>query len=755
VENKAKKAVAILVLCSFLFVACSGSNAEDEGSGENTFLDEYVYMPRQINFPNPEYPIQGATSFGERICYWYVNFAPEIVIVNMMADGSDKQETKIPLQGSAFIAGVQITDDGYYKVVRDEYHEDSNSVVIFGMYDRQGTEIFSRDLTNIVAPDMAYFNLEQAVFTNDGSLALTVMDDHGRNLYLFDKDGTLKGSLSISIGQINPIGLHNLVALRDGRVLALHRDGDSNYLQEVDFTTGDWGEVIPFPIKNASNLLPAMNNQPFDLLVGDGNYLYGYVFDTETITPLISWEQAGISTTSIYHIGQLADERIFIFSTVVRLSGDIFVHETKLFVLTRTDRANLMAERTVLTLGMLGSTLLHEELIQEVMEFNRTNPHYQIEIINYLDEADGDFEAAEMRHSLDMITGNAPDIIIYRPLREDISDFMVDLYTLIDSDPELDRTDFFPNILRVYESPAGTLPFIGNSFSISTMITMRDTADKILPLTFDSVIRQVEETSAQHVFGERLSRESFFFDSLYYSGNYFIDWDNNRAYLDSEDFITLLEIAAHLPGSWDVYEMFLESDGTWESSLAEYEQFRNGEQLLRSFHLGSLRLFRETWAFLGDIVAVGMPTGTGGQHAIYKALSSVGIYAGSQNHDAAWSFVRSFLTFDSAIHPELPLRIDKFDAHITAMMTPRIAGGEEQPIQAWHYPNLNLYAMTEEEAAILREIIDTADLRLQYDHTIGAIIQEVLDDFFNGLRTAEDTARIIQNRVQTVLNERR
>jgi hypothetical protein len=289
----------------------------------------------------------------------------------MMADGSDKQEIQIPIQGSnAFIAGVQITDDGYYKIVRDEYHADINSVVIYGMYDQQGAPIYSRDLTNVISPNRTSFRLEQAVFTGDGSLALTVMGDHGSDLYLFDKDGTSRGSLSVSISQI---GYHSLVALRDGRVLALHRDGDDNYLQEVDFTAGDWGEEISLPIRNVRKLMPATNDQPFDLLVDDGSYLYGYVFETETITPLISWVEAGISTANIYHIGQLADERVFMFSLVSKLSGDIVIHNTELYVLTRTDRANMMAERTVLTLGMLGSTLLHEELIQEVMAFNRAN----------------------------------------------------------------------------------------------------------------------------------------------------------------------------------------------------------------------------------------------------------------------------------------------------------------------------------------------------------------------------------------------
>ena len=55
---------------------------------------------------------------------------------------------------------------------------------------------------------------------------------------------------------------------------------------------------------------------------------------------------------------------------------------------------------------------------------------------------------------------------------------------------------------------------------------------------------------------------------------------------------------------------------------------------------------------------------------------------------------------------------------------------------------------------MIREIIDTASLRWNYDYTIMMIINEGIDDFFAGLRTAEDTARIMQNRVQTVLNER-
>jgi len=720
---------------------------------DNTFFEEYVFLPLQINFPDLPYPIQGATAFGEDIYYWYVNSAPDIVIVSMMADGSDKQETRIPVQGfDASIGGVKITDDGCYKVVLNEFHEGRGNIVVYNMYDQQGEQVYSRDLSDIISPNRASVILEQAVFAEDGNLALSVWGERGTELFLFDSEGTSKGTLSLGNNQM---GFHNLVKLRDGRVMALHRDGESNYLQEVDFTIGDWGEETPLPIRNARKLLSAMDDRPFDLLVDDGSYLYGYSFETETKTPLISWIEAGITSARSYHIGQLADERVFVFNMVSTPLGDTFRYNTELYVLTRTTRVNMVAEKTVLTLGLLGSLMVYEELIEEVMAFNRANPHYQIELINYLDEADGDWEAAELRRSLDMITGNAPDIILYRPLRENNPDFMVDLYTLIDSDPELDRTDFFSNVLRMHESPEGTLPFIGNTFSIRTMLTTRDTAEKIKPLTFNSILRQLEETSASHMLGERETRDSFLFDSIIYSGNYFIDWDNNLANLDSEEFVKLLEIAARIP-SWE--ELNEQSSGFYNDGFdyyyRTYERLHSGEQLLYPFTLQGLRVFRETRAFYGDIVAVGMPTGTGGQHAIVLWGTNIGIYAGSQNQDAAWSFVRRLLMFNSVIHQDIPLRIDRYDAMAAEMMKPNIVNGNEQPVSAWHFPIPDLYAMTIEEAAMIREIIDTAGLRMNYDHTIMMIIREGYDDFFAGLRTAEDAARIMQNRVQTVLNER-
>jgi len=61
--------------------------------------------------------------------------------------------------------------------------------------------------------------------------------------------------------------------------------------------------------------------------------------------------------------------------------------------------------------------------------------------------------------------------------------------------------------------------------------------------------------------------------------------------------------------------------------------------------------------------------------------------------------------------------------------------------------------MSEKEAVEIRAIIDSSKMTSHYSEIIWNIVLENSTDYFNGLRNLDDTARIIQNRVQTYLNE--
>jgi len=200
--------------------------------------------------------------------------------------------------------------------------------------------------------------------------------------------------------------------------------------------------------------------------------------------------------------------------------------------------------------------------------------------------------------------------------------------------------------------------------------------------------------------------------------------------------------------------------------VEEVRRLHSGEQLLYDFNFHDPSGIQTLMGMLGDEIAViGMPTPTGGRHLI-RPEPGIGINANSPHREAAWSFVRRLLLPDAYAQFGLPLRIDRFEARITELMTPVLweetnpewgaVEGEEMPVRIMigDLAAFYLYALQEDEAAKIREIVEGADMVLHYDETISMIVKEETLPFFAGDRTAEDTARIIQNRIQIYLSER-
>jgi hypothetical protein len=61
--------------------------------------------------------------------------------------------------------------------------------------------------------------------------------------------------------------------------------------------------------------------------------------------------------------------------------------------------------------------------------------------------------------------------------------------------------------------------------------------------------------------------------------------------------------------------------------------------------------------------------------------------------------------------------------------------------------------MPADKEKILMDMINTASVHRTINGTLLALISESVNDYFNGRQTAEETARIIQNRVQRYLSE--
>jgi len=729
----------LAVAATFILTACRADINEDEdvlGYTDNSVFDTYIYQSHNILSQQLPYMISGVLVDGENIVYWYVDSMPEVVVTTITADGHVLKRAIIPTRGDRVdVGGLQITNDDNIALIKVEYYENSNTVITYGIYDWNGAKISSVEINNAVTRGYEFVRIKQAVFTDEGKTAI-VLDDAGpfNNVFLLNGEGDVIGQLQINSAL-------SIGVLRDGRVVALHREsfveGAGMSLREIDFEAGDWGNSIPLTIPNINSIFAAGANQSFDLIANDGRFLYGYTLETHTKTPLLDWMEIVVIPTFDDHICILPDERIVLLQTEIIVMDDENEWRTDFHVLSRASRDE-QPEKTVLTIA---GSFFYEGIRREIIEFNNENQDYRIELQQY------SFNDLD-RIRVEMITtGRGPDIFLEHPLFPVGDEFYADLYSFIDDDPIINRTDFFQSVLSILEDD-GKLPLISQHYYLSTQITMRETAAQVGPLTFTNLLRRLNEPDAPRLTGDHVAREYYIIQVINSSGDTFIDMTNNKAHLDSEDFISLLEIAYLLPEYQD--------DFSGSSLQEEVERVRNGEQLLFPVYLHMPGNFRNYRALFGDIVAVGMFTNSGGQHGVTFMWERFGINAGSPHQDAAWSFVRRFFLPETEVPPYgIPLRIDKYEELISELMVPNIVDGKEVPQHvSWYEHQLEIYAMTEEEAATLREIIDSVSFAWRQDDIIDAIFGEVIPPFLSGSRSAPETARILQNRVQRYLDER-
>jgi hypothetical protein len=486
--------------------------------------------------------------------------------------------------------------------------------------------------------------------------------------------------------------------------------------------------------------------------VDDGRSIVGYTLDGEIQTPLLNWLEMRPVPFNYNHIDTLGDGRPVIMSNpVYYLESRSVTWNTDIIVFTPNLRTEI-ENRTVLIIGGLDFPV---ELRNEVTAFNRENREYQIELRDYWGN-DIDLNISKAHFLIDMLTGQGPDIIYDAGNLLDSHDYLIDLYPLIDADPEINRSDFFPNALRAMEAPDGTLPLITNDFFVYTMITMRETAAQLEPLTFVSIRDRLDEPDNPVLFGSWIPDFEFLALSVLISDDGFIDWATGKACFYNGDFIKLLEFSALLPTVDELSDYYNEISR--EEEQLHWESIQNGNILFYGAFVSNINRLRELQAVLGDIVPIGFPTETGGRH-IVMSYGSIGINADSVHPEGAWCFVRRLLLPEAAVptYYALPLRIDRFEERIADMMTPRIVGGVEQSITAWpgRHTQVELYAMTEAEAADIRTLVYNANFPFHYDQTVFTILMEESRLFFDRQRSAEATASVIQNRVQAYLDEQR
>ena len=394
-----------------------------------------------------------------------------------------------------------------------------------------------------------------------------------------------------------------------------------------------------------------------------------------------------------------------------------------------------------------------------VAKFNVENDIYYIDYKDYSEYiTDDNILAGQTKLIAEITSGFIPDIINLEELpfiQWAYKGFFEDLYPFIDADLELSCSDIIENVIRLSETD-GALYRIATEFSVDGLIGHPSVLGESMGWTMDEFIDVIADNpNADIPLGAWFNKVEFLWWYVQMNPDLFINRPEGVCNFDSDDFIRILTLINNLPRSESSENTF------W------IELITQGRQIIdRMFGNRFLSIKIEKAIFGGEIVYKGFPMNDG----IGNILSSNNMLAMSSacaDKDGAWEFIRTFFTEDwqrenSGLHFGFPTNKTVFLEKAEEVMTPEYetdsdGNSTEIPKGTTSFDDgttIELYALTQDEVDQIIELVDTASfLSADIDRNLGMIVYESAANFFAGVNTAEDTARIIQNRVSIYLSE--
>lgn len=645
------------------------------------------------------------------------------------------------------------------------------------------------DGSTIASLDLSNTNNEDNEDGMSGSLSFFAVDAAGNlyvsdynNIYVLDAEGNVQFKLDGS--QYNG-SLYRLNAQQVGVMWYNYTDdvnaADENgqYFVPIDLETKDWGEKVKLP-SNVWSIFPG--DDAYDFYYAYNNNIYGYAAKTDTKDKLVDWLACDVDTNNMSGYAMLSDSR------VAALMQDWNTDPTtyQLIVLHRVD-ASEIKEKKVLTLACM---YLDWNLRSMIVEYNKTNDEYRINVVDYSEYAtDDDYNAGVTKLTTEIISGSVPDIFLTSNLPIDkyaAKGVIADLNTFMDGGNGLSRDYFVPQVMSALEKD-GKLYELPTSFSVQTAYALSSIASQYDTWNVAAVqdaMTQLQEGAT--VFSDGWTKNMALSNCLSRNLSAFVDWTTGKCEFDSEAFQQLLAFCNSFPAETSdgdgaiAYASSADiavDDAMWDSDAT---RITNGKQLMSTIGMYSFDSYIwNVYAIRDKITFTGYPTedGSGSSFELQMpmAISSVTKYP-----DAAWDFVCSIIKKMNTIDENnyyygFPISQAAFDAEMTDIMTEQYQldengeqvdwDGDGEPDKAIRgsYETMengetvykDVYALTQEDIDQILGVINSTRSVYDYDQEILDIITDEVAAYFAGDKDVQTTANMIQSRVNLYVQEQR
>ena len=600
-----------------------------------------------------------------------------------------------------------------------------------------------------------------------------VLDAEGKLLFKID-DSQYSGSLCrLQPDQVGILWYNYATGTAEST------DENGQFFIPVDLETKTWGEKIKMPA-NVWNVYPG--DDAYDFYYKNNDNIYGYTFASDTKDKLVDWMACDVDTSNMYDSGMLSDGR------VVGITQD-WSSDTaacQLIVLHRVDASEIQ-EKTVLTLACMG---LDWSLRSKIVEYNKSNDQYRIQVVDYSEYAtDDDYNAGITKLTTEIISGSVPDLFLTSNLPIDkyaAKGVVADLYTFMDGGSGLSRDYFVPQVLKAIEKD-GKLYELPTKFSVETAYALSSIVDQYDTWNVAAVqdaMTQLQEGAT--VFSTGWTKSSVLNNCLTRNLAAFVDWTTGKCTFDSEAFQQLLAFCNSFPDdsssddgiaySSEAATVDTMDDPVWESDAT---RILSGKQLMAttSFY-GFEDYIYNIYPVKDKVTFVGYPSESGEPGNSFYIQCPMAISSVTKYPDAAWDFVSTMIrqtNEDAESMYAFPISQEAFDKKMTAVMTEQYQldengeqvdwdeDGEPDKMSIGSYEVVEngestwqeVYALTQEDVDQILSVINSATGIVDYDDEILSIVSDEVSAYFAGDKDVQTTANMIQSRVNLYVQEQR
>lgn len=625
-------------------------------------------------------------------------------------------------------------------------------------FDSEGKRLLSKEISEALALEGAEnIYVQNAVMDNEGRLYMGVssggMNRTNAFIVVVDKDANLLSQIDTGSDWLNAMGI-----TEDGTVLVTRYSdaGVGMECVEVDLegkTLGNPHGGMPSSY-NSSSLDPAPGG---GLLVNDGSKLWKYDLETETAEEVLTWTDCDINGSYVRMIQTMEDGRIAVYSE------NWSNNSKEIAYLTKTEAAKV-TDKKIITLATMWS---NQSLQQAVVDFNKQNDTYKVRIVTYFDEStewtDTKYQDAMTALNNAITSSNCPDIIdlSYGNTSSYVSKgLLADLAPYLESS-SVKREDLMESVLDAYTFN-DMLVCIPTGFTISTIMGRTSQLGDRTSWTIKDIMEFAAKYPDAKLFNYS-NKASILSTCLQYSSDAFIDYNTGKCNFDSQEFMDILEFANTF-----------EAETDWDREGESFpKQISDGKILLNDvsiYEMTELQMY--SLMFNEPVTFIGYPTVDGSTGNRINGDNCYAITTKSSNPDGAWAFIESMLQYEEVSEwgapNSFPIRKDMLEETFANAMKENGSydengnimlddNGEPMiwPKTTWGYDDweAEIYAATPEQVQVVRDLIDSSVAATNNDETIATIIQEEAQAYFEGQKSAQDVASVIQSRVQTYVSE--